>query len=107
VFLLNTTLTVEDGCPNSHAKTIEWKEAVTKPTLKKLSDERDHLVFMLWGRHAQSFEHILDRGRHLVLKASHPSPRSVKHFQACGHFREANNYLTEHRIEPIAWTHLP
>jgi uracil-DNA glycosylase len=75
VFLLNTTLTVEDGRRNSHAK-IGWKDAVTIPTLKKLSDEREHLVFMLWGRPAEWFEHILDQRRHLVLRASHPSPLS-------------------------------
>ena len=103
VFLLNTTLTVEHGCRNSHAK-IGWKEAVTIPTLKKLSDEREHLVFMLWGRPAEWFEQFLDKKRHKVLKASHPSPRSVKHFQGCGHFREANKYLTEHGIKTILWT---
>ncbi len=103
VFLLNTTLTVKDGCFNSHAK-IGWKKAVIIPTLKELSDEREHLVFMLWGRHAKSFERVLDQGRHKVLKASHPSPRSVAHFQGCGHFRKANDYLREHGIEPINWT---
>jgi uracil-DNA glycosylase len=113
VFLLNTTLTVKDGCFNSHAK-IGWKKAVTIPTLKKLSDEREHLVFMLWGRHAGRFERFLDKQRHCVLKASHPSPRSVARssrsvasFEKCGHFREANNYLREHGIEPINWTDRP
>jgi uracil-DNA glycosylase len=105
VLLLNTTLTVEDGSPNSHAKAkIGWKKAVTIPTLKKLSAEREHLVFMLWGRHAKSFEHILDQGRHRILKASHPSPRrDVETFRGCGHFRKANDYLREHGIEPIIW----
>ena len=107
VFLLNTTLTVEDGRFNSHAK-IGWKNAVTIPTLKKLSAERRHLVFMLWGRHAGRFERFLDQQRHLVLKASHPSPRSVtrtvKGFRKCGHFRKANDYLSKHGIEPIIWT---
>jgi uracil-DNA glycosylase len=102
VFLLNTTLTVVDGRSNSHSN-IGWKEAVTIPTLKKLS-EREHLVFMLWGDHAKSFEHILDQ-RHLVLKAWHPSPLSVRDFQGCGHFGKANSYLSEHGIEPIIWTH--
>ncbi len=107
VFLLNTTLTVKQGCSNSHAKIIRWKEAVTNPTLKKLSAEREHLVFMLWGTHAKSFEHILDQRRHLVLKASHPSPLSVVGFQKCGHFRKANDYLSAHGIEPVIWTHEP
>jgi uracil-DNA glycosylase len=102
-FLLNTTLTVAHGRFNSHAN-IGWKEAVTIPTLEKLSAEREHLVFMLWGAHAKSFEHILDQRRHLVLKAWHPSPRSVAGFRGCGHFRKANNYLNKHGIEPIIWT---
>ena len=106
VFLLNTTLTVAHGRFNSHAN-IGWKEAVTIPTLAKLSAEREHLVFMLWGAHAKSFEHILDQRRHLVLKAGHPSPRSVAGFRGCGHFRKANNYLSKHGIEPIIWTHGP
>ena len=109
VFLLNITLTVEDGRRNSHAKMIGWKDAVTIPTLKKLSDEREHLVFMLWGRPAEWFERIVDQRRHLVLKASHPSPlseaRGADHFRACGHFRKANNYLSMHGIKQIIWTH--
>ena len=105
VFLLNTTLTVEGGRSNSHNAKLGWKKAVTIPTLKKLSDEREHLVFMLWGRHAKSFENILDRQRHLILKASHPSPLSVlKGFRKCGHFSKANDYLGEHSIDPIIWT---
>jgi uracil-DNA glycosylase len=106
VFLLNTTLTVADGRSNGHAK-FGWQEAVTIPTLKKLSAEREHLVFMLWGNHAKSFENILDQRRHKVLKASHPSPLSVAGFRGCGHFREANEYLSSHDIEPIIWTHRP
>ena len=98
VFLLNTTLTVVHGRSNSHAP-IGWKEAVTVPALEKLSTERDHLVFMLWGAHARSFER--------VLEASHPSPLSVKRFRGCGHFRKANDYLREHGIEPIIWTNGP
>ncbi len=107
VFLLNTTLTVEDGRRNIHAKMIRWKEAVTIPSLEKLSAEREHLVFMLWGAHAKSFEHLLDQRRHLVLKAGHPSPLSVAGFRGCGHFRKANNYLSMHGIEQIIWTHRP
>ena len=104
VLLLNTTLTVRQGSINSHSD-VGWKEAVTIPTLEKLSAEREHLVFMLWGNHAKSFkQHILNQPRHLVLEASHPSPRSVKFFRKCGHFCEANNYLKKHGIEPIIWT---
>jgi uracil-DNA glycosylase len=106
VFLLNTTLTVVHGHSNSQAK-IGWKKAVTIPTLKQLSAERKNLVFMLWGNHARTFERFLDPLGHLVLKASHPSPLSVKGFQGCGHFREANNYLRKHGIEPIIWTNEP
>ena len=103
VFLLNTTLTVAHGRPNSHAP-IGWKKTVTIPTLQKLSTEREHLVFMLWGNHAKTFERFLDPLGHLVLRASHPSPLSVKGFRGCGHFRKANNYLNKHGIEPIIWT---
>jgi uracil-DNA glycosylase len=102
VFLLNTTLTVRQGSINSHSD-IGWKEAVTIPTLKKLSAEREHLVFMLWGVPAKKFEQFLDQGRHLVLKAGHPSRPPLTGFQECGHFREANKYLSEHGIEPINW----
>ncbi len=104
VFLLNSTLTVKQGCSNSHAP-IGWKEAVTIPTLKKLSAERKHLVFMLWGNYAKSFKrHILDQSHHLVLEASHPSPLSVARFQGCGHFHKANDYLSAHGTKPIIWT---
>jgi uracil-DNA glycosylase len=103
VFLLNTTLTVAEGRSNSHAK-FGWTDAVTMPALKKLSAEREHLVFMLWGNHARSFENILDQRRHLVLKAGHPSPLSVRGFRECGHFRKANEYLSSHGLAPIAWT---
>ena len=106
VFLLNTTLTVAHGDPDSHAP-IGWKKAVTIPALKKLSDEREHLVFMLWGNRAKQFERFLDQRQHLVLEASHPSPRSVKRFRGCGHFRKANDYLSEHGIKPIIWTNVP
>lgn len=102
VFLLNTTLTVADGLFNSHAN-IGWKEVLTIPTLKKLSAEREHLVFMLWGAHAKKFERILDQRRHLVLKAAHPSPRSVAGFRGRGHFGKANKYLSKHGIGRIVW----
>jgi uracil-DNA glycosylase len=80
---------------------------VTIPTLKKLSAEREHLVFMLWGVSAKLFEHILDQRRHLVLKAGHPSRPSLTGFRGCGHFRKANDYLSKYGIEPIIWTHGP
>lgn len=110
VLLLNTTLTVAHGHPDSHAP-VGWKKAVTIPTLKKLSVERKNLVLMLWGNHAKSLETILDQKRHRVLKASHPSPLSATrgddHFKECGHFRKANDYLRKHGIEPINWTTVP
>ena len=103
VFLLNTTLTVAHGCFNSHAN-LGWKNAVTIPTLRKLSAEREHLVFMMWGAPAKSFEHILDQRRHLVLKAGYPSRPSLTGFRGCGHFRKANDFLSVHDIEPVIWT---
>jgi uracil-DNA glycosylase len=85
---MNTTLTVTHSQFNSHAK-IGWKKAVTIPALEKLSAEREHLVFMLWGVHAKKFDHELDQRRHLVLKAAHLSPRSVGGFRGCGQFRQS------------------
>jgi uracil-DNA glycosylase len=75
--------------------------------LEKLSAEREHLVFMLWGNHAKSFGRFLDKRRHRVLKASHPSPLSVAGFLECGHFRKANDYLSQHGIKPIIWMYEP
>jgi uracil-DNA glycosylase len=99
VLLLNTTLTVREGCPASHSKK-GW-EMFTDTVIQKLSSERNGLVFMLWGNHAQSKEPLIDFTKHLVLKTSHPSPFSANRgFLGCKHFSQANNFLAN----PIDWS---
>lgn len=102
VFLLNTTLTVEEATPMSHAGK-GW-ETFTDKVLATLNDKRDNIVFMLWGAHAQKKMSMIDATRHLVLAAPHPSPFSAHTgFFGCKHFSKTNAYLAEHRIAPIDW----
>lgn len=101
VLLLNALLTVQAGRPASHHD-IGW-EQFTNATIKKLSDEREHLVFVLWGKFAQGKEYLIDTRKHLVLKAAHPSPFSATKFFGCKHFSKTNEYLREHGKEPIKW----
>ncbi len=75
IFMLNTTLTVEQGKANSH-KDIGWNELVVE-TIKKISLSRDKVAFMLWGNFAQSFEKYIDTEKHIILKTVHPSPLSA------------------------------
>jgi uracil-DNA glycosylase len=102
VLLLNTVLTVEEGKAASHAKR-GWEE-FTDRIVELLNEKRDHLVFMLWGSHAQAKGRSVDRDRHLVLEAPHPSPLSAhRGFLGCGHFSKANEYLRAHGKKPIDW----
>ncbi|MGY8527692.1 uracil-DNA glycosylase [Paracidovorax citrulli] len=102
VLLLNTVLTVEQGRAASHARR-GW-EAVTDCLISALAASRPHLVFLLWGSHAQAKKALL-QGQHCVLEAPHPSPLSAhRGFLGCGHFRRANDWLTEHGREPIDWS---
>ena len=102
VFLLNTTLTVRAHTPLSH-QNQGW-ERFTDVVIQKLSDERTHLVFMLWGNHAQSKERLIDTSKHLVLKAVHPSPLSAhRGFLGCKHFSKCNTYLLEKGVAPVVW----
>lgn len=102
VLLLNATLTVEAGSPGSH-QGKGW-ELFTNAIIRALSEHREHLVFVLWGRYAQQKESLIDRSRHLVLKAAHPSPYSASNgFFGCAHFSKANEYLSKHGLEPIRW----
>ncbi|MBE2894807.1 uracil-DNA glycosylase [Spirabiliibacterium falconis] len=105
VLLLNTVLTVQQGLAHSHAD-FGW-ETFTDRVIEKIDAEREHVVFLLWGAHAQKKGRFIDRHRHLVLSAPHPSPLSAhRGFLGCGHFSKANHYLSEHGIAPIDW-HLP
>lgn len=102
VLLLNATLTVLAGKPMSHHGR-GWEE-FTAAAIKKLSDEREHLVFLLWGKNAQDRGREIDRTKHLVLEAPHPSPYSaVSGFFGCRHFSKANAYLLQHGMTPIDW----
>lgn len=102
VLLLNTVLTVRAGMAHSHA-TFGWEE-FTDEVIRQLDKEREHLVFMLWGSHAQKKGAFIDRNRHLVLTAPHPSPLSAyRGFFGCKHFSQANAYLQANGLEPIDW----
>lgn len=102
VFLLNATLTVRAGAAASHAGK-GWEE-FTAAAVRRLSEKREGLVFLLWGRHAQAKEPLIDRARHHVLKAAHPSPLSAHNgFFGCRHFSKANELLRKAGKEPIDW----
>lgn len=103
VLLLNVTLTVEQANAGSHQRK-GW-EQFTDAAIRHLNDDRDGLVFMLWGSYAQKKGAIIDRNRHCVLTAPHPSPLSAhRGFIGCGHFSEANRYLQAHGQTPIDWS---
>ncbi len=102
VFLLNAILTVQAGTPTSHSK-IGW-ETFTNAIILKLSSEKDHLVFMLWGSFAKSKAVLIDESRHLVLLSGHPSfADSHKQFFGNHHFRKCNEYLAKYNKGAINW----
>ena len=102
VFLLNASLTVRKNEPGSHSK-IGWLE-FTDAVIRKLSNEKKGLVFLLWGKFAQDKQAIIDETWHHVLKAAHPSPFSAdKGFFGCRHFSKANEFLARENIAPIDW----
>jgi uracil-DNA glycosylase len=102
VLLLNATLTVEAHKAGSH-QGKGWEE-LTDAAIQALNNQRSNIVFMLWGSYAQRKGQYIDRRKHLVLTAVHPSPLSAyRGFIGCGHFSQANNYLLQHGQAPIAW----
>lgn len=106
VLLLNTSLTVEDGQPASHAG-AGW-ETVTDALIMRVAQDPAPKVFMLWGAHAQAKQALIaDQGRHLILLANHPSPLSARRppipFVGCNHFQRANAWLTQHNRQVIDW----
>jgi len=102
VLLLNATLTVRAHQAGSHQEK-GW-EQFTDAAIKALSEEREHLVFMLWGNYAKQKGAHIDRSKHLVLEAPHPSPFSAASgFFGCKHFSKANDYLISHNETPIDW----
>jgi uracil-DNA glycosylase len=102
VLLLNNTLTVEASQAGSH-RNRGW-ETFTDAMIQVLNAEREHLVFLLWGRDARNKKTLIDRDRHLILEAPHPSPLSAHAgFFGCRHFSKANAYLQAHGKEAVAW----
>lgn len=102
VLLLNASLTVRANEPMSHAK-IGWA-TFTDTVIRKLSEQRQNIVFLLWGRFAQEKQVLIDETKHLVLKAAHPSPLSAHNgFLGCRHFSKTNEYLAQQGIDPINW----
>jgi uracil-DNA glycosylase len=103
VLLLNAVLTVERGQAGSH-QGKGW-EQFTDRIVQLLNDERKGLVFMLWGSYAMKKGAVINRQKHLVLKAPHPSPLSAhRGFLGCRHFSGANQYLLEQQCSPIDWS---
>ena len=102
VLLLNAVLTVEDSQANAH-QGKGW-EQFTDKIIETVNERCEHVVFMLWGSHAQKKGAMIDTKRHLVLKAPHPSPLSAyRGFLGCQHFSKANHYLVEHNKTAINW----
>ncbi len=105
VLLLNTVLTVRAHQANSH-KGKGWEE-FTDGIIKSVSDNKEHVVFLLWGGNARSKKSLIDTKKHLVLESVHPSPLSAYNgFFGCGHFVKTNEYLKSFGIEEIDWSDL-
>jgi len=102
VLLLNAALTVRAGEPFSHAK-FGWAD-FTDAVIQKISDEKEGVVFLLWGKFAQEKQVLIDETKHFVLKAAHPSPFSAdKGFFGCKHFSKTNEMLVKQGLAPIDW----
>lgn len=102
VLLLNNTLTVEAHQAGSH-RGKGW-EQFTDAMIEMLSSEREHLVFLLWGRDARGKRSLIDNSKHLILEAAHPSPLSAHNgFFGCKHFSKTNVYLVMNGKNPIEW----
>ncbi|MFZ5941958.1 MAG: uracil-DNA glycosylase [Bacteroidota bacterium] len=103
VLLLNATLTVRANQAGSH-QNRGW-ETFTDATIRQLSKEKAHLVFLLWGRYAQAKENLVDSSKHLVLKAAHPSPLSAYNgFFGCRHFSRTNDFLRDNGLDAVDWS---
>lgn len=102
VFLLNTVLTVRSGCAGSH-RGLGW-ELFTHEVIRVISEKKEHVVFLLWGKHAQEKGAYIDVQKHHILEAPHPSPLSAyRGFFGCKHFSKTNEYLVAHNNRPIVW----
>ena len=102
VMLLNASLTVRAGEPNSHSK-IGWHQ-FTNTVIEKISEEKEGVVFLLWGKFAQDKTELINTKKHHVLQAAHPSPFAAdKGFFGCQHFSKTNTWLVKEGIDPINW----
>lgn len=102
VLLLNTVLTVREGKPNSHAQ--QGWEILTDKIISLLNERNQPIVFILWGRNAQSKVKLIQNPNHLILKSAHPSPLSAYHgFFGCRHFSKANEFLRKNNQQEIDW----
>lgn len=104
VLLLNSVLSVQAGLAASH-QGRGW-ETFTDAVIRVLNEEREHLVFLLWGNYAQRKGRFIDTKKHLVLKAAHPSPLAANRggWFGCRHFSQTNRYLEAHGLTPIDWS---
>lgn len=101
VLLLNATLSVAAGLPNSH-KDIGWS-TFTDEVIRQLSAQKSGLVFLLWGKFAQGKKPLIDEQKHFILEAAHPSPLAGDAFLGCKHFSKTNALLEKQGLEPINW----
>ena len=102
VLLLNTTLTVREKRAGSHQK-LGW-ELFTNSIIKKISDEKEGIIFLLWGAFAQKKSEMINPKKHYILTTTHPSPFSAyKGFLGCKHFSKTNKILLDNNQKPINW----
>lgn len=101
VLLLNAMLTVEAGKPASHQK-IGW-QTFTDAVIRHISEQKDGVVFLLWGKFAEGKKALIDQTKHYVLIAPHPSPLAGNGFQGCGHFSRTNEILANQGKKTIDW----
>ena len=103
VLLLNTTLTVREGLPQSH-KGRGW-EILTDKIIEYMNEKSTPVVFILWGGNARAKRSLITNPNHLVLECAHPSPLSAYNgFFGCGHFKRANEFLSKNGLVPIDWS---
>lgn len=102
VFLLNAILTVEASKAGSH-RNLGWQQ-FTDTVIQCLSDQKEHLVFMLWGNFARAKKSLIDSSKHLILEAAHPSPLARGAYFGSKHFSQCNTYLKNHNKASIKWT---
>ena len=102
VLMLNSSLSVKSGKPNSH-QNLGWNKFTDK-ILKHISGNKNNVVFFLWGNFAKQKQELIDRNKHLILSSSHPSPlSSYISFNGCKHFSKSNKYLKQNNLNEINW----